>query len=123
MLREFKEMIEDNPRIFMYFSEMWDEIPSKPPYQNDPTGRSQIRNYHHMLQVLNHVFGDAPEWYVSGTASPFGSFMGANKWCQIGRMRLQALAWLVCPWRPSLTTPWEHRAAMRPSWTRMSIAC
>jgi phosphatidylserine decarboxylase len=67
VLREFKEMIEDNPRIYMYFSEMWDEIPSKPPYQNDPTGKSQIRNYHHMLQVLNHVFGRAPEWYVSLT--------------------------------------------------------
>lgn len=64
MLREFEEMIEGNPRIYMYFTEMWDEIPSKPPYQNDPTGKSQIRDYHHMLQILNHVFGKAPEWYV-----------------------------------------------------------
>ncbi|KAK4098731.1 hypothetical protein N658DRAFT_488262 [Parathielavia hyrcaniae] len=46
----------------MYFTEMWDEIPSKPPYQHDPTGKSQIRDYHQMLQVLNHVFGRAPEW-------------------------------------------------------------
>ncbi|KAG7293723.1 hypothetical protein NEMBOFW57_003780 [Staphylotrichum longicolle] len=62
VLREFKELIEDNPRIYMYFTEMWDEIPSKPPYQNDPTGKSQIRDYQHMLQILNHVFGKAPEW-------------------------------------------------------------
>lgn len=62
VLREFKHLIEENPRIYMYFTEMWDEIPNKAPYQNDPTGESQIRDYHHMLQVLNHVFGSAPEW-------------------------------------------------------------
>ncbi|SPQ24820.1 e146e92d-4269-4ffa-b9b0-d40741485f26 [Thermothielavioides terrestris] len=62
VLREFKELIENNPRIYMYFTEMWDEIPNKPPYNKDPTGKRQIRNYHHMLQVLNHVFGSAPEW-------------------------------------------------------------
>jgi phosphatidylserine decarboxylase len=73
VLREFKEMIENNPRIYMYFTEMWDEIPRKPPYQNDPTGKSQIRDYHHMLQVLNHVFGSAPEWYVFPSASFWAS--------------------------------------------------
>ncbi|KAH6623640.1 Phophatidylserine decarboxylase-domain-containing protein [Chaetomium tenue] len=62
VLREFKQLIEENPRIYMYFTEMWDEIPNKAPYQNDPTGESQIRDYDHMLQVLNHVFGRAPEW-------------------------------------------------------------
>jgi phosphatidylserine decarboxylase len=64
VLQEFKEFIESNPRIYMYFTEMWDEIPSKPPYTKDPTGGSQIRDYEHMLQVLNHVFGTAPEWLV-----------------------------------------------------------
>ncbi|KAK4140445.1 uncharacterized protein C8A04DRAFT_39901 [Dichotomopilus funicola] len=62
VLREFQQLIEENPRIYMYFTEMWDEIPNKPPYVNDPTGKSQIRDYPHMLQVLNHVFGTAPEW-------------------------------------------------------------
>ncbi|KAK4111516.1 hypothetical protein N656DRAFT_733262 [Canariomyces notabilis] len=62
VLQEFKEFIENNPRIYMYFTEMWDEIPKKPPYTRDPAGGSQIRDYNHMLQVLNHVFGRAPEW-------------------------------------------------------------
>ncbi|KAK3689653.1 Phophatidylserine decarboxylase-domain-containing protein [Podospora appendiculata] len=62
VLEEFKALIEGNSRIFMYFSEMWDEIPNKAPYDKDPTGHSQIRDYKHMLQVLNHVFGRAPEW-------------------------------------------------------------
>ncbi|KAH8886995.1 hypothetical protein GQ53DRAFT_657017 [Thozetella sp. PMI_491] len=62
IMQEFKEFIESNPRIYMYFTEMWDEIPQKPPYNKDPTGKSQIRDYKHMLEVLNHVFGRAPEW-------------------------------------------------------------
>ncbi|KAJ4293047.1 hypothetical protein N0V88_005711 [Collariella sp. IMI 366227] len=62
VLEEFKDMIDNTPRIYMYFTEMWDEIPNKAPYRQDPTGRSQIRDCNHMLQVLNHVFGRAPEW-------------------------------------------------------------
>lgn len=62
VLKEFKEMIEGNPRIYMYFMEMWDEVPRKPPYNKDPTGKSQIRDYEHMLAVLNHTFSRAPEW-------------------------------------------------------------
>jgi len=62
VLKEFKEFIEGNPRIYMYFTEMWTEIPTKPPYNKDPTGGQQIRDYDHMLAVLNHVFTRAPEW-------------------------------------------------------------
>ncbi|KAI1827528.1 Phophatidylserine decarboxylase-domain-containing protein [Xylaria intraflava] len=61
-LQEFKEFIEGNTRIYMYFSQMWNEVPHKKPYLNDPTGKRQIRNYQHMLDVLNHVFTRAPEW-------------------------------------------------------------
>jgi hypothetical protein len=73
----------------MYFTEMWDEIPSKPPYQNDPTGASQIRDYHHMLQVLNHVFGDAPEWCVFSQPR-FFKYYAEAEWYHLGRMRLPA---------------------------------
>ncbi|KAJ2985396.1 hypothetical protein NUW58_g5553 [Xylaria curta] len=56
VLQEFKELIEGNSRIFMYFDKMWTEVPLKKPYYNDPTGKRQIRDYRHMLAVLNHVF-------------------------------------------------------------------
>ncbi|KAK4178570.1 Phophatidylserine decarboxylase-domain-containing protein [Triangularia setosa] len=62
VLQEFKDLIENNPRLYMYFNQMWDEVPRRPPYNKDPTGKSQIRNYKHMLSVLNEVFGRAPEW-------------------------------------------------------------
>ncbi|KAI0451748.1 Phophatidylserine decarboxylase-domain-containing protein [Xylaria acuta] len=62
VLQEFKELIEGNSRIYMYFDQMWDEVPLKKPYYNDPTGKKQIRDYRHMLAVLNHVFTQAPQW-------------------------------------------------------------
>ncbi|KAI1499589.1 Phophatidylserine decarboxylase-domain-containing protein [Biscogniauxia marginata] len=63
VIQEFKELIEGNPRIHMYFTQMWDEIPMKKPYYNDhPTTRKQIRDYRHMLAMLNHIFTQAPQW-------------------------------------------------------------
>ena len=46
----------------MYFTQMFDEIPKRAPYCNDPTGTKQIEDYHQMLQVLNHILSNAPEW-------------------------------------------------------------
>ncbi|KAI2620978.1 Phophatidylserine decarboxylase-domain-containing protein [Hypomontagnella submonticulosa] len=63
VLQEFKGLIEGNSRIYMYFNQMWEEIPLKKPYYKDPTGtKRQIRDYRHMLSVLNHIFTQAPQW-------------------------------------------------------------
>ena len=62
MLQEFRTFIETNPRIRMLFTQMWDEIPQKRPYTKDPTGHKAIRDYGHMLAVMNHVFSRSPEW-------------------------------------------------------------
>lgn len=40
----------------------FDEIPVKKPYNKDPTGHKQIRDYHHMLEILNFTFTTAPHW-------------------------------------------------------------
>ncbi|KAF2773414.1 hypothetical protein EJ03DRAFT_265080 [Teratosphaeria nubilosa] len=94
VLQEFKDFIEMNPRIYMYFNSMFDEVPVKKPYNKDPTGHKQIRDYHHMLQILNHTFTTAPHWtdaaanvgmvgvpmcaifdYPMGTASGYAAFL------------------------------------------------
>ena len=46
----------------MYFNQMFEEIPRKHPYWNDPTGTKQIRDWRHMLDVLNVIVTRAPEW-------------------------------------------------------------
>ncbi|RDW75854.1 phosphatidylserine decarboxylase family protein [Coleophoma crateriformis] len=62
VLVEFKKLIETNPRIHMYFTAMFEEIPVKRIYQQDPTGNRQIRDYEHMLQILAHILRTAPHW-------------------------------------------------------------
>ncbi|KAH7161050.1 Phophatidylserine decarboxylase-domain-containing protein [Dactylonectria macrodidyma] len=62
VIQEFKDFIETTPRVYMYFVQMFDEIPRKHPYMKDPTGQKQIRDYKHMLQVLNHILSRPPEW-------------------------------------------------------------
>lgn len=41
---------------------MFDQIPNKKPYKHDPTGHRQVRDYEHMLSVLNHLLTTAPSW-------------------------------------------------------------
>ncbi|ROV90807.1 hypothetical protein VPNG_09850 [Cytospora leucostoma] len=62
VLQEFKDFIENNQRIRMLFTQMWTEVSTKKPYNKDPTGHRVIKDYGHMLSVLNHIFTRAPEW-------------------------------------------------------------
>ena len=62
VLREFKALIEGDTRIYMLFSSMFEQVPSKKPYSKDPTGHRQVHDYEHMLQVLNHLLTTAPSW-------------------------------------------------------------
>ena len=62
VLREFKDLIENNTRIYILVNSMFEEIPTKKPYKNDPVGHKQVRDYHHMLELFNHILTTAPEW-------------------------------------------------------------
>jgi phosphatidylserine decarboxylase len=77
-LEEFRVLIEGNPRIYMYFTAMWDEVPHRKPYDRDPSGEHrQIRDYTHMLDVLNHILHKAPQW----TDAQFGVGMVGVPMC------------------------------------------
>jgi phosphatidylserine decarboxylase len=62
VIQEFKDMIENDTRLRLLFDSMFDQIPSKKPYNNDPAGNRQIRDHEHMLQLLNHIMTTAPSW-------------------------------------------------------------
>ncbi|KAL3478852.1 Phophatidylserine decarboxylase-domain-containing protein [Aspergillus californicus] len=62
VLKEFQRLIETNTRVYMLISSMFAEIPRNRQYGKDPTGCSEIRDYHHMLRVLNHLLTTAPSW-------------------------------------------------------------
>lgn len=62
VLKEFKDLIEGNTRIYLLFCSMFEEVPKKKPYGKDPTGHRQVRDYDHMLALLNHILTTAPSW-------------------------------------------------------------
>jgi phosphatidylserine decarboxylase len=65
-IADFRDLIETDPQVFMLFHQMFEEVPRKPPYNKDPTGKPQVRDYHHMLELLNTIMTHAPEFSQSG---------------------------------------------------------
>jgi len=65
VIQEFQEIIEEDPVLFMLFNEMFEQIPSTPDFQTDPVGNPQIRSYRQMLNVMNEVLTQAPEFNKS----------------------------------------------------------
>ncbi|KAH7079051.1 Phophatidylserine decarboxylase-domain-containing protein [Paraphoma chrysanthemicola] len=62
VIQEFKKLIEENTRIYLLVNSMFDEIPTKKPYSDDPVGHKQVRDYQHMLELFNHLLTHAPQW-------------------------------------------------------------
>jgi phosphatidylserine decarboxylase len=66
VVEEFKEVIETDPQLFMLFHKMFVQVPRKPPYDKDPTGQPQVRDYRHMLELINAILVKAPEFNETG---------------------------------------------------------
>ncbi len=66
VIEHFKRLIENDPEIFMLFHQMFEQVPHKPPYNRDPTGKPQVRDYRHMLRLLNCIMTHAPEFNKTG---------------------------------------------------------
>lgn len=62
MLQEFKDVIESDTRLHMLFSSMFDQLSHKKQYEKNPAGERQIRDYKHMLRLVNHILTTAPAW-------------------------------------------------------------
>jgi len=63
-IRELQELIESDPAILMYFTQMFEQQPAfvAPPESGD----IKIRNYQQMLRILDHVLSIAPEFGAAG---------------------------------------------------------
>jgi phosphatidylserine decarboxylase len=90
IIAEFQDLIESDPEIYMLFNQMFEQVPRKPPYNKDPTGKPQVRDYRQMLQLLNTIMTHAPEFdqtclvgcpintifdWSMGTAAGFAAFL------------------------------------------------
>jgi len=65
-IAEFQALIESDPEIFMLFNQMFEQVPRRPPYDKDPCGKPQVRDYRQMLALLNTIMTHAPEFDCSG---------------------------------------------------------
>jgi phosphatidylserine decarboxylase len=66
VVQEFGALIENDPALYMYFHQMFEELPHGEQFKHDPTGRRQIRDYKHMLELINGVMTTAPAYNQSG---------------------------------------------------------
>ncbi|PPQ91232.1 hypothetical protein CVT25_000087 [Psilocybe cyanescens] len=60
IIQEFQQLVEKDADIFMCFNQMFEEVPLRPPYNRDPTGKPQVRDYVTMLHLFNDTIHKAP---------------------------------------------------------------
>lgn len=70
VVQDFKDAIENDPKLFMLFNEMFMQIPDKPEFKLNPNGQPQITDYHQLLSIMNNVLDKAPEF----DTTPFVGF-------------------------------------------------
>ena len=66
VIQEFKNIIEEDPQLYMLFNQMFDQVPHKKTFSKDPTGKPQIKNYRQMLRIMNRILTTAPEFNKTG---------------------------------------------------------
>jgi len=62
VIKEFKDLIENDTRFHLLFNSMFEQIPNKKPYKSNPADQYQIRDHDHMLQLMNHLLTTAPSY-------------------------------------------------------------
>lgn len=62
VMQEFKALIENDPELYMLFTQMFDQIPRTPQFLSDPVGNLQVRHYRDMLKLINQILTQAPEF-------------------------------------------------------------
>jgi phosphatidylserine decarboxylase len=62
VMQEFNALIDNDPELYMLFTQMFEQIPRTPQYQNDPVGNPQVRHYRDMLKLINQIITQAPEF-------------------------------------------------------------
>ena len=64
VVEEFRAMIESDPELYMYVTQMFRQQPVFPPPPG--SGDVKIKDYQQMLTVINHVLKIAPEFNTTG---------------------------------------------------------
>ncbi|AZQ65226.1 phosphatidylserine decarboxylase [Flammeovirga pectinis] len=65
-VQDLKDLIEGDNYYKNLFTNMFSEVPKKAPYKNDPTNKPQIRDYDHMLSLMNEIMTQPPYFNKTG---------------------------------------------------------
>jgi phosphatidylserine decarboxylase len=66
VVRDFQRAIEEDPELYMLFTQMFEQVPDTEEFKNDPTGAPRVKNYKEMLKLINHLLTTAPEFNQTG---------------------------------------------------------
>ncbi|MFW5497865.1 MULTISPECIES: phosphatidylserine decarboxylase family protein [unclassified Maridesulfovibrio] len=112
VVQEFKDLIENDPELLMLFTQMFEMVPDKPKFKNDPAGNPQIRDYNQMLLKLSDISQQAPEFNTTGLVGfpinavlnwPMGTSAGTNAFLD-SRVNMQ-LKKILNQWAVFLGSP------------------
>ena len=61
-VQEFKDTVENDAELMMFFHLMFKEVP----FNKDPTGQPQVKDYKQMFRLINAIMTRAPEFNETG---------------------------------------------------------
>lgn len=72
VIEDFKNFIETDPKAYMFFTQMFDEVAKS--RKESPANLPQVRDYHHMLALMNVIMTHAPDFDETGLVGfPFNA--------------------------------------------------
>jgi len=111
-IQEFKDLIEGEAEIYMLFHQMFDELPLNAQFNETPIGSPQVRDYAHMLELINSIMTTAPAFdkmglvgfpinaildWPMGTPGGFAAFLNDKVNAQLRKILYQWAAFLSSP--------------------------
>jgi phosphatidylserine decarboxylase len=66
VMQELQALIESDATLYMQFHQMFEQLPDTRTFQRTPTGLPQVRDYRHMIRLINQVLGTAPAFNRTG---------------------------------------------------------
>ncbi len=66
VVEELGNLIESDPAIYMYFHQMFGQLPDRPQFDKTPIGTRQVRDYKHMLRLISAILTTAPSFNKTG---------------------------------------------------------
>ena len=74
VIEDFKTFIETDPKAYMFFTQMFDQVAHSK--KKSPENLPQVRDYHHMLELMNVIMTHAPDFDETGLVGfPFNAIL------------------------------------------------